>query len=166
MAKISRRHLLTGSAALGAGVVGTLVFTESAHATPAAVPGHAKIMSVVQHTGNKAQVSANGSTETVAVHGFPAGWQLRPGDLVLVSGAASTTPNTAFPLVTRLVGSVQRSSGQVRVSSAAIELRPQTIQQSAAVGDQNVRGPKYEAYVIENSRDTTLACVALRPTTF
>lgn len=168
MARIHRRHLLTRSAALGAAVAGGLVFTEDSARATTAIPTSSRVMAVVQHTGNRAQVAAPGvetaTGETVEVRGFPPGWQLRTGDLVLVTSPNSTTPNVAFPLVTRLVGKVERRVGWARVGSASIELRPQTIQRNNAIADPSVTGPKFEAYVIENSRDATLTCVALRPT--
>lgn len=167
MAKISRRHLLTGSAAVGAGLA-SLVFVEDGVRAATTTPSGSRIMAIVRHAGSHAQVAlpgaADSTAETVAVHGFPPSWQLQPGDLVLVTGPRADSPNTAYPLVRRLVGKVERTARSARVAGSTMELRPQTIQDRTAITDRRVVGPKFEAYVIENSRSATLSCVALRPT--
>ncbi|MEU8247506.1 hypothetical protein [Nonomuraea sp. NPDC048916] len=168
--RLSRRSLLKGSAV--AGLASTVVFHGDVARAETAATGGARVARVIRHEKGSADVVLEGSGVTVSglpVSGFPDGWQLQPGDRVLVSGPDHPIdPSTVTPLVIRLVGTVAAPTDRARVMAqkvggVEVSLRDQTIVQTVAVDGSAVRGSRYEAYCIENANGRVLSCVAFRP---
>lgn len=162
--RISRRKLLRRSAGVTAGTAAALAFLEVP--ARAAGRGGARVGRVRRHEGDTAEVElpepqggAAARVVTVPVMGFPAGWRLREGDQVLVTGPDFPEhPSTAWPLVTRLVGPVGRTGrSAIRVAGRRVGLRKETVRDGTAGS-----GGRYQAYCIKNDRDQTLSCVVLK----
>jgi len=166
---ISRRRALktSGAAVAGAGVASVVFLQGAAHAAPV-VKGKSRVVQVVRHTGDTAEVSVAGNDSmTVPVHGFPVRWQLRKGDLVLLTGPdADAFPSTAMPLLAAIRGRIAHSGragkGALGVGGVEVSLRNETIIEAPMINGAGSRGTVYVASVIENALDHTLTCVALR----
>lgn len=172
--EVSRRRLLTASAAATAG--GAVAVALSGEPAQAAPVGSARIGRVVRQIDDAAGAGSPATAVevallrpggaqvtgvvTVAVAGFPTGWVLRTGDRVVVTGADDPDrPLTAMPLVTRLVGRVQRTgTDTVVMAGQRLHLRVGTLETASRSADAT-----YEAYVIGNDLDGTLSCTTLRP---
>jgi hypothetical protein len=165
--QVSRRTVLRRSAEVAAaGAAATVLFNGSdAQAKPAPAAGRSPFGTVVRTDGATAEVALGATTVTVPVVGFPPRWQLRPGDRVAVGTDADTGQQAAQPLVTRLVGPIEKTtrSGRqtaVTVAGTTVVVDPATIR--AGGTGRGVAG-QYEAYYIGNDRGPTLRAVVLRP---
>jgi hypothetical protein len=122
----------------------------------------------MRQAGNTAEVSvADNGSMIVPVHGFPEGWQLRKGDLVVLTGPnADAFPSTAMPLLAAVMGRIARTGrarkGALSVGGIEVMLRSETIIEAPAVNGAGSRATVYVASVIENALDHTLTCVALK----
>ncbi|NJC83272.1 hypothetical protein [Planosporangium mesophilum] len=144
------------------------MFNGEAQAAPAA-PVHSSIARVVRHEGDSAVLTVvsgllpAGATVTAPVRGFPPGWQLSEGDLVMLTSERAVYSNAATPLVTRLVGRVEgQTSAGVEIAGTRARTTDATIRQSRSVTGAS-RGPLFEAYCVKNDMSGTYSCLALRP---
>jgi len=160
--RLSRRSMIASSAAVVAGASGVAVLVGGS-AAEAQVPkegsGRARIARVVRQSGATADVevlSATGSVvavQTAPLVGFPAGWSLRRGDRVLLTGASAVMP-LVEPIQGRLEGSGQSSA---RIAGRSIIVRDSEAVDAAAAGADSV------AFCVRNDADGTLSAVSVRP---
>jgi len=150
------------------GASGAVVLA-SGSAAQAEVPkgrsGRARIARVVRQSGASADVevlSATGTVlavQTAPVVGFPAGWRLRRGDRVVLTGAAAgANPSMIMPLVEPIQGHLE-GGGQ---SSARIAGRAIIVRDGEAVGKDAVEGDSV-AFCIRNDVDGSLSAVSVQP---
>jgi len=103
----------------------------------------------------------------VPVVGFPPDWQLRLGDRVIVTHGGPDEPVAAHPLVTRVVGSLERvpgRAGEVLVAVGGVRVRVQAATIGAGPAQVKQGSDRtYEAYYIDNDLDGVRSCVTLRP---
>ena len=159
---LSRRDLLRRSGGVTIAAAGVLPFLDGA--AEAAPQGSSRVARVVSQKGEQVTVDlldASRSVErrvTIPMLGFPPGWQLRPGDLIIATGDRfPVDPDRAIPLYTRLRGSVTRTGRHaVQVGRTQAAIQPQTLKLKAQNHQQ------LGAYCIENDFGKTLTCVALR----
>jgi hypothetical protein len=164
--RVSRRVMLRRSAAAVAGGAAATVLFNTADAQAAPVspdPSGAPAEgcgTVVEAGDGSARVALGSRTRTVPVVGFPDGWRLSPGDRVSVGPAPDTAALAAQPLVTRLVGPIERADrSTVMVAGTTVVLDPTTIR-----GGATARGAgSYEVYFVTNDREPNLRAVVVRP---
>jgi hypothetical protein len=159
---LSRRDLFRRSGGVTVVAAGVLPFLDGA--AEAAPQGSSHVARVLRQEGEQVTVElldANRKvtrTARLPMLGFPPGWALRRGDLVIATGDRfPVDPDRVIPLFARLRGSVTRTGrSAVRVGGSQAVVRPQTMNLKAQNREQ--RG----AYCIKNDLDETLSCVALR----
>lgn len=121
--------------------------------------GRARIARVVRQSGATADVevlSATGSVvavQTAPLVGFPAGWSLRRGDRVVLTGASAVMP-LVEPIQGRLEGGGQSSA---RIAGRSIIVRDSASVDAAPAGADSV------AFCVRNDADGTLSAVSVRP---
>ncbi|MEV0590608.1 hypothetical protein [Nonomuraea cavernae] len=144
---------------MAAGAAGVVAVGESA-ALGSAGPG-ALVGQVTRVDGALVEVALDaGGTVLVPPVGFPPGWQLRPGDPVMVMKAEfHGVPDHAAPVVVSVSGSLGTQRGRsVSVAGANMNITPQTIQ----MGEKSADGSHTDAFCIRNRTDNSLTAVALR----
>ncbi len=99
------------------------------------------------------------STQVAPVSGFPDGWQLRPGDRVILTGVLDgASPLTIMPLVESVRGRVEQGAGRVaRIGGQELKLRPGAVVQRSAVTEESI------AFYVANDVDDALSCVSIKP---
>lgn len=169
--RLTRREMIKQSATAAAAVAAGIVVLDGRASAAAPGPGgSARTARVIRHFRGLAEVQilASGTravvgTTTVRASGFPAGWRLRRGDLVVVTGPDFPgEPSTATLRLKSLVGRLQasgtgRPAESVRIDGTDVMVRPQT---GRKAGPPNAT---YEAFCIENDLDHSLSAVSLRP---
>jgi hypothetical protein len=119
---------------------------------------------VVRHDGDVATVLLGGRTQRLPVVGFPKGWRLRAGDRVTATSELPGLSLAVVPLVKpiqgRFVGLATNSV--VTVDSTTVRLLPATQRLSAHRRPAGAYRGQVQAYCVENVKDDTLTCLALR----
>ncbi|GII21646.1 hypothetical protein [Planosporangium mesophilum] len=170
VARLARRTLLkTSAATVGVSAAGVLIFNGEAQAAPAA-PVHSSIARVVRHEGDSAVLNVvsgrlpAGTTVTAPVRGFPPGWRLDEGDLVMLNGDRGLDPDAATPLVTRFIGRVEgQTSTEIDIAGARVRTTGATLRQSQPVIGAS-RGQQFLALCVKNDLTGAYTCFSLRPT--
>jgi hypothetical protein len=165
--RLSRRSVISGSAALVAGAAGaTVVSANAASASaPAGPSGRAHIARVTRSFGSTAEVevlSPAGSVianRVAPVTGFPEGWQLQPGDRVILSGTLDrSSPATIMPLVEPIRGRLEGSAGpSARIAGRAVTVRPGAVDLRSAPQEDSI------AFCVRNDVSGDLSCVSVKP---
>ncbi len=169
--RLTRREMIKQSATAAAAIAAAAVALDSrTSAAAAGATGSARTARVIRHLRGLAEVQilASGTgavigNTTVRASGFPAGWRLREGDLVVVTGPDFPgEPSTATLRLKSLVGRLEASgtggpSESVRIDGIDVMVRSETGRKGSA------RDAMYEAFCIENDLDQSLSAVSIRP---
>ncbi|MDG4754079.1 hypothetical protein O7630_24355 [Micromonospora sp. WMMD718] len=121
---------------------------------------------MIRSSGGAAEVEVLSSSGSVVarhvapVTGFPAGWQLQPGDRVILAGMLDESGSGAvMPLVEPIRGHLEGTSG----SSARIAGRTVRLQNPGTTVSRSATSEESIAFCVKNAVNGELSCVSVKP---
>ncbi|WP_407563927.1 hypothetical protein [Streptomyces sp. 184] len=155
-----RRSVLKG--VVGVAAVAAAAAPAVAGSPASAAPSRRAKPGLVTHvTGLSVEVELDGGgTASVPAVGFPDGWRMRTGDVVMVMNSdADGSPDHALPFVTAVSGPFQPGPrSEAHVDGRRIRILPETVRN----GERRTGGSHAVAFCMENRHESVLTATAVR----